>query len=128
MENERMLRNALKANVIFSMLSAIAALALSNSISSFMELANGNAMAFSLQLFVFAGFVLFNALRKGVSSVMIYIIIGLDVLFIIGSFLRIAIEPLSTGGIVLILVSSAVVATLAYLQFKGLRVVRASAN
>lgn len=123
MENQTMLRNALKANGAFSILSILVALAFGKSVLAVNEMANGNSELFVIQLSVFAAFVWFNALRKGLSKVMVIIIIVLDALYVLGALTNVFLlfAELSTGGLILILFSSAAVTGFAIFQSLGLK-------
>ncbi len=123
MENQTMLRNALKANGAFSILSILVALAFGKSVLAVNEMANGNSELFVIQLSVFAAFVWFNALRKGLSKVMVIIIIVLDALYVLGALTNVFLlfAELSTAGLILTLFSSAMVSGFAIFQGLGLK-------
>jgi len=121
MNNEKLLRLSLKANVIFSILSGLAALFLGTSSQAVLEMASGNGMAFGLQLLIFGAFVFYNAIRSRVSQIMIYIIILLDIFYFLGVIARLWVEDISYGGSVLMIFTGLIVGILALLQFIGLR-------
>ena len=121
MNNEKLLRLSLKANVIFSILSGLAALLLGTSSQAVLEMASGNGIAFGLQLLIFGVFVFYNATRSRVSQIMIYIIILLDIIYFLGVFARLWVEDISYGGSVLMIFTGLTVGILALLQFIGLR-------
>ena len=123
MENQTVLRNALKANGIFSMLSALAAIFFAGTILAVNEMAGGNGIVFGVQLILFGAFVLFNAFRKGVSKIMVIIIVVLDVLYVLQSAAVLATKwgMLSAGGITLITISTIAVACFAFYQSVGLK-------
>ena len=121
MNNEKLLRLSLKANVIFSILSGLAALFLGTSSQVVLEMASGNGMAFGLQLLIFGAFVFYNAIRSRVSQIMIYIIILLDIFYFLGVIARLWVEDISYGGSVLMIFTGLIVGILALLQFIGLR-------
>ena len=121
MENEKLLRNALKANGAFSIMSAVVAFVFAHSTQAVQEMAAGNGVIFGTQLMVFAMFVLYNAMRKGVSRIMINIIIVLDILYVLGVLLRLVAESNSVGGLALMCLSAFVVGAFAFMQYKGLR-------
>ena len=125
MEKEFLLRKALKANGAFSTLSAIVAIFLTNKVQAVNEMAQGDGLLFGLQMAIFASFVLYNAYKAKISRIMIMIIISLDLLFVVGTIIRMFIEPaISIYGLILLGFVSAVVALLAELQFIGLRRMR----
>jgi len=121
MNNEKVLRISLKANVIFSILSGLAALLLGTSSQAVLEMASGNGIAFGLQLLIFGVFVFYNATRSRVSQIMIYMIILLDIIYFLGVFARLWVEDISYGGSVLMIFTGLIVGILALLQFIGLR-------
>ncbi|MCZ6899896.1 MAG: hypothetical protein O7F74_06630 [Bacteroidetes bacterium] len=121
MNNEKLLRLSLKANVIFSILSSLTAVFLGTSSKAVLEMASGNGMAFGIQLLIFGAFVFYNAIRSRVSQIMIYIIILLDILYFLGVFARLWVEDISYGGSVLMIFTGLIVGILALLQFIGLR-------
>lgn len=121
MNNEKLLRLSLNANVIFSILSSLTAVFLGTSSKAVLEMASGNGMAFGIQLLIFGVFVFYNAIRSRVSQIMIYIIILLDILYFLGVFARLWVEDISYGGSVLMIFTGLIVGILALLQFIGLR-------
>jgi len=121
MNNEKLLRLSLKANVIFSMLSGSAAVLLGTSSQAVLEMASGNGIAFGLQLLIFGVFVFYNATRSRISQIMIYMIILLDIIYFLGVFARLWVEDISYGGSVLMIFTGLIVGILALLQFIGLR-------
>jgi len=123
MKKDFLLRNALKANGGFSILSALLAILFGESVLAVNEMANSNGMLFGIQLIVFAAFVLFNAFRNSVSKVMIIIIIVLDVLYVLGAVnnLFTLSAELSVGGMALIMISTLAIASFAFFQSLGLK-------
>jgi len=121
MNNEKLLRLSLKANVIFSILSGLAALLLGTSSQAVLEMASGNGIAFGVQLLIFGVFVFYNATRSRISQIMIYMIILLDIIYFLGVFARLWVEDISYGGSVLMIFTGLIVGILALLQFIGLR-------
>ena len=123
MQDQDLLRNALKINGVFSIISALTAILFAGSSLAVYEMAGGNGYIFGIQLLLFAAFVLFNAFRKGLSKVMIIVIIVLDILYVFQSLALLVMNwsMLSIGGIVLIGVTTIAVGALALSQFFGLR-------
>lgn len=122
MENAKFLRKVLWANVIFSELSAIVAIFFSSEWIAINDMTHGQGLTFGIQLFVFAGFVAYAAWRKKISGSMIWIIIFLDLLYVLGTLIRLGTDPsFSLAGMVVTAFTVAVVFTLAMLQYKGLR-------
>jgi len=122
MDNAKFLRKALWANVIFSEISAIVAIFFSERWIAINDMTNGQGLAFGIQLFVFAAFVAYAAWRKNISVPMIWIIIVLDLLYVLGTVARLFADPsFSSAGIVVTAFSAIVVFILAMLQYKGLR-------
>ena len=125
MEKEILLRKALKANGAFSTLSAIVAFLLTSKVEAVNEMAQGDGLLFGLQMAIFASFVFYNAYKAKISKTMIVIIIALDLLFVVGTIIRMFTEPaISIYGLILLGFVSVVVALLAELQFIGLRRMR----
>ncbi len=122
MEGLTILRTALKANGFFSLATAILTLMLGSSITAIYEMANGQPMAFSIQLFVFAAIVLFAAHQKKVSTLLVWIIIILDILYVLLGFYNLfaVTFKISTSGKLLIVVTNMMVALFAIFQTIGI--------
>ncbi|WP_299530494.1 hypothetical protein [Ulvibacterium sp.] len=122
MEGLTLLRTALKGNGIFSLASAILTLVLGHSVKAVNEMANGQPMAFSIQLAVFAIVVLITAHRKKVSTILVWIIIVLDILYVSLGFYNLfaLVSEISTSGKLLILATNVMVALFAIFQTIGM--------
>ena len=124
-----LLRTTLKINGLFSLLTMTAAILFWQSSQALREMANNSLTPFIIQSVVFAGFVFFNAFRKDISKVMIYIIIVLDTLYVVGSLIRIIADiEVSLAGKIVIGFTALLVAEFAYFQYKGLKLATGKAN
>lgn len=121
MENASLLRRALRANGFFSLISALAAIVLGNSVRAVNEMANGQPLTFAVQLLVFGGVVLYAAYRKKIPKILVWVIIVLDFLYVLMGFLSLGLQiGLSTSGIVLITFTNLAVLLFAVLQTLGI--------
>ncbi|WP_282161524.1 hypothetical protein [Ulvibacterium marinum] len=122
MEGLTMLRTALKGNGFFSLATVALTLLLGKSVTAINEMANGQPTAFSIQLLVFATVVLISAYRQKVSTLLVWIIIVLDILYVLLGFnnLFAVASQISTGGKLLIIVTNVMVALFAIFQTIGI--------
>ncbi|WP_431121014.1 hypothetical protein [Flagellimonas flava] len=122
MEGISILRTALKANGFFSLATALLTLLLGNSILAFNEMANGQPMGLAIQLFIFAAVVLFAAYRKKVPVILVWIIIVLDILYVLLGFYNLSLvaSETSLGGKMLMVITNVMVALFAALQTLGI--------
>ncbi|RKN80238.1 hypothetical protein [Ulvibacterium marinum] len=122
MEGLTILRTALKGNGFFSLATVALTLLLGKSVTAINEMANGQPTAFSIQLLVFAAVVLISAYRQKVSTLLVWIIIVLDILYVfLGFYNLFAIaSQISTGGKLLIIVTNVMVALFAIFQTIGI--------
>ncbi|NAY92188.1 hypothetical protein GTQ34_09675 [Muricauda sp. JGD-17] len=122
MEGLTILRTALKANGFFSLVTAILTLILGSTVVAINEMANGQPMTFSIQLIVFAAVVLIAAYRKKTPTILVWVIIVLDVLYVLFGFYNLSIvaPELSVGGELLIVVTNLLVALFAIFQTIGI--------
>ncbi|MGX1930233.1 hypothetical protein [Flagellimonas sp. 2504JD4-2] len=122
MEGLTILRTALKANGFFSLTMAAVTLILGSTVIAINEMANGQPTALSLQLFFFAAVVLLAAYRKKVPTILVWIIIVLDVLYVLlGLYtLSLVASEISIGGTLLIIGTNLLVAVFATFQTIGL--------
>ncbi|WP_222983876.1 hypothetical protein [Flagellimonas meishanensis] len=122
MEGLTILRTALKANGLFSLATAMLTLLLGSSVLAINEMANGQPTVFSIQLFIFGALVLIAAYRKKVPVVLVWIIIVLDILYVLLGFYNLSLvhSELSASGTVLIIVTNLLVALFATFQTIGM--------
>lgn len=122
MEGLYVLRTALKANGFFSLATALLTMVLAGTVDAVSEMANGQPLAFSLQLFIFGGVVLFAAYRKRPPTILIWVIIVLDYLYVLLGFYNLAavFDVISAGGQLLIAITNLIVAVFAIFQTIGI--------
>ena len=130
MEGVTLLKTALKANGFFSLATALLTLLLGSSVIAISEMANGQPLAFSIQLFVFGTIVLLAAYRKKVPTILVWVIIVLDVLYVLLGFYNLSVvaSEISVGGKLLIVVTNLIVAVFAFFQTLGIIRYRKSLN
>ena len=123
----RLLRLALRANAIFSTLSGLVFLLASSYISGFLGLLRpGEVIQLGVQLGLFAAWLFWLSFRPEISRWQVRVIIVLDILWVIGSFLLVLAPPpqLTVGGWWAIAGVAEVIGLFALLQFLGLRRLR----
>ncbi|MEX0361184.1 MAG: hypothetical protein AB3N10_09380 [Allomuricauda sp.] len=122
MEDISILRTALKTNGFFSLATAILTLLLGNSILAFNEMANGKPMVLAIQLFIFAAVVLFAAYRRKVPVILVWVIIVLDILYVLLGFYNLSLvaSETSLGGKMLMVITNVMVALFATFQTLGI--------
>jgi len=119
----RLLKQALRANALFSLLIAIDILLFSQPIAEVMGGFDSIYLTIlGVGLLGFSVFLLFISERRSINLRLVKIITFMDVGWIIGSVLLIIFAPwLSTTGIVLIIGVALVVGLCAYFQTKGMQ-------
>jgi len=123
----RLLRVALRANAAFSTLSALAFLTLSGPIAAFVGAMGGrDVVILGVQLGIFAFWLWWLAARPAIPRWQVWVIIALDILWVVGSFQTVLAPPpaLTTGGKWAIAMVADVVGLFALLQFIGVRRLR----
>lgn len=121
-QSQSLLRNTLKLNGSFSVLTGILVIAFGNSVPAFYDLAKGQTTLFTVLIVLFAAFVFYNAYRENISKGMVVTIIILDLLYVLVSILRLLADPYpSVAGKILIGFAAVVVADFAFFQYKGLK-------
>lgn len=126
----RLLRLALRANAAFSTLSALTFLVFAAPVAAFVGAMGGrDVVILGVQLAVFAVWLWWLAARSAIPRWQVWIIIALDVLWVVGSFQTVLAPPpsLTTGGTWAIAMVADVVGLFALLQFIGLRRLRKAA-
>jgi len=120
--HDQFLRNALRANGVFSIISGVAFLVAGRPLASWMGL--GEALILQgvgVSLLVFAGGLFFNAARSSVNRTEAWTAVALDVAWVLGSFVLIAFQVLTTAGNWAVAVVADLVLVFAILQGIGLR-------
>ena len=122
MEGLTLLRAALKANGFFSLATALLTIVLGSSVIAINEMANGLPAVFSAQLFIFGAVVLIAAYRKKVPTILVWIIIVLDILYVLLGFYNLSVvaSKISTSGSLLIITTNLIVAVFAIFQTIGM--------
>lgn len=122
--SERKLRNVLKVNGIFSMISGLTLLILSSKVGALMNIVNTLILIFiGIGLILFSGTVFYTALKKNVNASQVKSIVIQDWIWVIGSFIIIVLQifNLSSIGYELLAAVAIIVASFAVLQSKYLR-------
>ena len=123
--SETLLRRALLANAGFSTLSACFCLALPEAVGSFMGLQSRDISALGMELAAFACGILLlltRDLRQGWARNTVAAIIALDSLWVAASLvLLIGSNPLTSAGQWTVGIVAAVIADLAFFQWRGWR-------
>ena len=119
MQNQKMLRTALKGNAIFSILSGLT-LILFNTFFQTLFATDLSLWILGLALLFFAGQVLYTALRKSLVKKEVVSIIVMDILWVIGSVvLLIAVPGIPTMGKWIVILVALFIADFAVFQYLG---------
>jgi hypothetical protein len=119
-----LLKNALRGNAIFSILSAIVALVASGSIADLMGVdANLPFLIVGVGLVIWAVEVFVISSQDPIRPQLVKLVIGGDLLWVVGSAALLLFDPFdfATEGKWLVLVLADVVLTFAIVQYVGLR-------
>ncbi|WP_411032049.1 hypothetical protein [Spongiimicrobium sp. 3-5] len=121
MKGVNILRVALKTNGFFSLFSALLAILLSTKVNAVNEMTNGQPVNFAIQMVVFGAIVLFAGYSKKVFKVLVWVIIGMDILYVMLTSFNLAVaENLSPSGFALILFTTFLVLIFAVFQMVGI--------
>ena len=123
-DSSTFVRNALKANAVFSSLSGIAFLVAAKPIAAFLGLSMSTVLIITgIILLIFAADIFYLATRKIVNPKGVMAVIAADALWVVGSIILLVtnVVPLSTEGKWAVGLVAVVVATFADLQYFGLR-------
>lgn len=127
-ENGRFLRNVLKANAVFSTVSGVVFILFANNLAALLEPAISPVVFVGIGLVIlpFAVYVYKIATMEVVNARLVWIIIALDVSWVIASaaLLLTDLVPLTTTGKWVVGFSAEIVATFAVLEYVGLRKMR----
>lgn len=119
-----LLRGALRSNAIFSAVSGIVMVLGAGPMTTFLGIAEaGPLRLIGAGLFIWAAFAVYVAAQRPPSRGLVWLIIGGDLLWVVGSVLLIALDPLAltTGGKWLVALLADIVLLFAIVQFVGLR-------
>jgi hypothetical protein len=125
---QRSLRAALLANAAFSGLSAVALLLFSSEVTTFAGLSAAfHPTILACSLLLFGSWLLTTALRREVRLSDARIAVALDAAWVAVSIPIILFCRLTNGGRLLLIAVGTVVSLFAFLQWRGIRIIRASA-
>ena len=118
----RLLRNSLRANAAFSLLSGATFIAASEPLSRFFGLPEPTALSgLGANLLVFAALLLLLAASRAIRLWLAALVVGADVAWVAGSGVLILAGPLSTGGNGAAAAIACAVLVFALLQYSGIR-------
>ena len=123
-EKKSFLQRAILGNAVFSGLSGLLMVLAASPISQFLGLSNPLILTIvGIALLLYMPFLFWLANQTPVPSWMTWVVIELDVLWVIGSLILIftSLVPLTTGGKWVIAITADIVAIFAILQYFGLR-------
>ena len=124
-DGQKLLRNSLIGNALFSMLSALAILASSGWLAQFIGLRDHIVLTIlAIPLAAYAVILLINARRPKIKISDAWMAVILDAIWVIGSYTLIFIVPFSFGGKWLIAAVAEIVFVFAVLQSLGIRRIR----
>jgi hypothetical protein len=126
-DRQKLLRNSLIGNAVFSMLSAAIILASGEWLSRFLGLHDHVALTvLAVGLIGYAFILLVNARRPEIKISDAWTAVVLDAVWILGSYVLIFVVPFTAGGKWLIVAIAEIVFCFALLQSLGIRRVRKS--
>ena len=121
-DSQKLLRNSLIGNALFSMLSAVAILASSGWLTQFLGLRDHMVLTvLAISLAAYAVVLLINARRPKIKISDACMAVILDAIWVIGSYALIFVVPLTFGGKWLIAAVAEIVFVFAILQSFGIR-------
>ena len=121
-DSQKLLRNSLIGNALFSMLSALAILASSGWLAQFIGLRNHIVLTIlAISLTAYAVILLINARRPKIKISDAWMAVILDAIWVIGSYALIFVVPFTFGGKWLIAGVAEIVFVFAILQSFGIR-------
>ena len=123
-EKKSFLQRAILGNAVFSGLSGLLMVLAASPISQFLGLSNPLILTIvGIALLLYMPFLFWLANQTPVPSWMTWVVIELDVLWVIGSLILIFTSqvPLTTGGKWVIAITADIVAIFAIFQYIGLR-------
>jgi hypothetical protein len=121
-DSQKLLRNSLIGNALFSMLSALAILASSGWLAQFIGLRNHIVLTIlATSLTAYAVILLINARRPKIKISDAWMAVILDAIWVIGSYALIFVVPFTFGGKWLIAGVAEIVFVFAILQSFGIR-------
>lgn len=121
MNNQRLLRNALRGNAAFSILSGLSLILFNGFFQNFFE-ANFALWPLGIGLLLFAGQLIYITSKPVVPLKEAKLIIGMDILWVIGSvILLLAISTIPTPGRWVIILVAIAVADFALFQYLGMK-------
>jgi hypothetical protein len=128
-DSQKLLRNSLIGNALFSMLSALAILASSGWLAQFIGLRDHIVLTIlAISLAAYAVILLINARRPKIKISDAWMAVILDAIWVIGSYALIFVVPFTFGGKWLIAGVAEIVFVFAILQSFGIRRVMKSAQ
>ena len=126
-DSQKLLRNSLIGNALFSMLSALAILAFTGWLAHFLGLRDHIFLTvLAISLAGYAVILLINARKPKIKISDAWMAVILDAIWVIGSYALIFVVPFSFGGKWLIAAVAEIVLVFAILQSFGIRRVRKS--
>jgi hypothetical protein len=121
-DSQKLLRNSLIGNALFSMLSALAILASSGWLAQFIGLRDHIVLTIlAISLAAYAVILLINARRPKIKISDAWMAVILDAIWVIGSYALIFVVPFTFGGKWLIAGVAEIVFVFAILQSFGIR-------
>jgi hypothetical protein len=126
-DSQKLLRNSLIGNALFSMLSALAILASTGWLADFLGLRDRIGLTvLAISLAGYAVILLINARRPKIKISDAWMAVILDAIWVMGSYALIFVVPFTFGGKWLIAAVAEIVFVFAVLQSFGIRRVRQS--
>ena len=121
-DNQRLLRNSLIGNALFSILSAVTILGSGHYLAEFLGLREHFTLTIlAIGLIGYACILLVNARRPQIKLGDAWTVVVLDAVWVLGSYALIFVVPFTSGGEWLIVAVAEVVFCFALLQSLGIR-------
>ena len=121
-DNQKLLRRALQANALFSIVSSVVILAMNRTLVEFLGLpSNASLSALGIGLLGYAGWLLWNARREKIKIVDAWIAVILDMAWVVGSYVLLLAVRFSSGGKWAVALVAELVLLFGVMQWLGLR-------
>ena len=121
-DKQKLLRRALQANALFSVISGALILAMNRTLVEFLGLPSSSSLTpLGIGLLGYAGWLLWNARRAEIKIVDAWIAVALDLVWVVGSYTLLFAMRFSNGGKWVVALVAELVFLFGVLQWFGLR-------
>ena len=128
MDNQKVVRTALWANVAFAEIGALAAFFLGGKWTVINDLTNGQSTEFGIELLILAGLATYAAWKPSLNKGLLRVIVGFNTLLFIYFLTRLVDSSVSSMGMEVICLDALIVLALIVVQVRALRSVSQSSS